>query len=278
MPPVILIKEESKKVLKNKWSMAIGVASVILGMFFIGIAVVTIFSSILRSFLGNLSALLFSLIPVLLLWQFLGVPLLYGTLRWSWYTSLNENVPFYEIFYYFGSGYSYIRSISLGFRIFLRIVLILLACFAPSIIIAIICMPNLYSLLNFSMPYFVSSLWALGNILELFGATLSIILLIRYVSAPILFINDEKLSPQEALNLSVIISKYANGRTFGFLCSFLGWAFLSALILPLLYVIPYFLIAYCVYSRHLIDNYNRFVALENFNMYPNYQPNSFKVK
>ncbi len=276
MPPVIAIKKEAKESLRGKWTMGFAIASVIIGMFFIGLSVWSLFSSLLRPFLNDLSAFLISLIPVLLLWQFLGVPLLYGTLRWCWYISGGENVPFVEIFYYLGSGKNYFRAISLGFRIFLRIIIILALCFSPSIIITIICMPKFYSLFGFSMPYFVSSLWALGNVLEFFGATLSVILLIRYVPSPILLINDEKISPQEALNLSIIISKFANGKTISFLFSFFLWALLSVLVIPLFYVIPFFLVSYCFYCRHLIDNYNKIVAFENSKIYPNYEPYTFR--
>ena len=276
MQPAIVIKKQAKESLGGKWTMGISIAFVMLGMFFIGISVWSLFGALLKPFLSDLSAFFVSLIPVVLLWQFLGVPLLYGTLRWCWYMSGGENVPFVEIFYYLGSGKNYFRAISLGFRIFLRILIILALCFSPSIIIAIICMPKFYSLFGFSMPYFVSSLWALGNVLEFFGATISVILLIRYVPSPILLINDEKISPQEALSLSVIISKYANGRTLGFLFSFFFWAILSFLVIPLLYVIPFFLVSYCIYCRSLIDNYNKIVAFENSKIYPNYEPYTFR--
>jgi hypothetical protein len=275
MPTVNLIKNEAKHILKNRWSTALAISFIILAMLFLGVAGFGLIHSLFINILGKVSAIAIALVFVTLLWQFLGVPLLYGTLRWTWYSSLNNDIPFYEIFYYFGSGYNYIRAISLGFRIFLRIVIILALCFTPSIIILVACMPQLYNFLNFPMPYFVSSLWALGNVLELFGGTLSVILLLRYVSAPILLINNEKLSPQEALNFSVIISKFANGRTLSFLLSFSGWLIISILILPLLYAIPFFFVSYSIYCKYLMENYNRIVDFENSKMYPNYEPNTF---
>lgn len=275
MRNTLLVKKEAKEKLKNKWSVGIAISGLVLGMFFGLLSVSSVIGPLFLPTLGEFGATFISLIPIFLLWQFLCVPLLYGILRFAWYTALGSDIPFFEVFYYLENGYNYIRSISLGFRIFIRIVLIIAACFAPSLIISAICTPKLYDLLGVSMPYFVSSLWALQNVLEIFGITISVILLMRYFTAPILLINNQNLCPQEALNLSVIISKYANGHTFGFLFSFVGWAILSVFILPLLYTIPLFLVSYSLHCKYLIDNYNRIVDFENSKIYPNYEPQSF---
>lgn len=276
MPPINLIKIEAKKSLSNKWSVSLAVGAVIVAMFAVAAVSIMLFNSVFSLFLGRIASLLLSVVIILFLWQFLGVPLLYGTLRWAWYTDLKYDVPFFEVFYYFNNGYNYVRAISLGFRIFLRIVFIIALCFAPSVIIAVICMPKFYNLLDFSMPYFVSSLWTLGNVLKIFGATVSIILLVRYFTAPILLINDEKISPQEALNLSVVISKFVNGKTISFILSFAGWAVLSLLVIPLFYVVPYFLTAYAEYCQSIIVNYNNIAEIKAKQRYPFYEPNRFR--
>lgn len=276
MPPVKIIKQSAKNSLKGKWDIAIAIGSLFIAVLCIGALTISVLSSFFAGFSNTSVGVILSAIIVVGLWQFLGVPLLYGSLRWAWYTSLGENVPFYEVFYYFEDGYSYIRSISLGFRIFVRFILILIVCFAPYAVISIICAPGLYNLFNLSMPYFVSSLWALGNVLRLFGAILSFFLLIRYFSAPLILINDKNISPQEALELSVVISKYSNGRTLLFLSSFFLWFILSGLMLPLLYIVPYFLVAYAAESKALIDNYNGIAKFQASKMYPHYQPDKFR--
>lgn len=272
MPSTNVIKSAAKACLKEKWPKAIGIGAIILSVLCLHIAVFSAINQIFLTLLGNVASLTLSLTALLLLVEFFGMPLIYGALRWFWFSVHNAEVPISEVFCYFSSGREYAKAISLSFRIFIRIVAILVVCYLPSIIITVIRQPELYNLFGFAMPYFVSSLWALNSVLELFGTILSAILLLRYFAAPILMINDINVSPQEALHLSVIISKQANGRTLGFLLSFVGWGLLALLVVPLLYVFPYFLACYAVYCKYLIANYNNIVSLQNQTYYPHYQP------
>lgn len=275
MPTTNTIKSEARLSLKDKWPKALGIGALVISAFCL---IYVFFSMLYLMFSGTLGStwgIVLSLIPAFFIWQFFGVPLLYGALRWFWFTATGEDVPVSEVFFYFSRTKEYIRSISLGFRIFCRIVAIIVVCFLPSGIISILCRPTLYDMLNFNMPFFVSSLWSLGNVLTLFGTILSIILLLRYFAAPILMINDNNISPQEALHLSNIISKQVNGKTFTFLLSFFGWAILSLLVIPIIYILPFFMASYAIYCKHLIENYNRLAELQNKTYYPNYKPPRF---
>ena len=260
MPTIKIVKANAKTSLLNKWPAAIGIGSILLSVFCIHIILLNVFATLLNGALNTFSANLISFVLTVITLPFFAMPLLYGALRWFWFTANDADVPISEIFCFFSSGSEYLRALSLSFRIFFRIACILVLCFSPSIIIWLVRHPQTYDILNFAMPYWTSSMWVLGNIFTYFGATLSIILLLRYFAAPVLMINDRTLSPQEALDLSVIISKSANGRTFSFLLSFFGWGLLSLLILPMIYTLPYFLASYAVYCRFLINHYNRVVA------------------
>ena len=130
-----------------------------------------------------------------------------------------------------------------------------------SLIVIAISSPTTYDMLNAPMPYWASSVWAIGNALTFLGLATSFVILIRYFAAPILMINDPSISPNEALDLSVIITKNANGKTSAFVFSFAGWVLLSVIFyLPLLFVVPYFLASYSVFCRFLINHYNRKIA------------------
>ncbi len=275
MPTISFIKTTAKASLSNKWSKVLASGALVISAFCLIYVFFSMLYLMLSGALNNGWSLVLSLIPSFFLWQFFGVPLLYGVLRWFWFTAAGDDLPVSEAFFYFSRTKEYIRSVSLGFRIFCRIVAILVVCFLPSIIISILCRPTLYDMLNFAMPFFVSSLWSLGNVLTLFGTILSIILLLRYFAAPILMINDNNISPQEALHLSNIISKQVNGKTLSFILSFLGWAVLSLLVIPLLYTLPFFMTCYSVYCKYLIENYNRLTELQNKTYYPNYKPPRF---
>lgn len=275
MPTTNNIKAEAKFSLKDKWPKALGIGALVISAFCLIYVFFSMLYLMFSKTLGSMWGMVLSLIPAFFIWQFFGVPLLYGALRWFWFTATGEDIPVNETFFYFSRTKEYIRSVSLGFRIFCRIVAILFVCFLPSGIISVLCRPALYDMLNFAMPFFVSSLWSLGNVMTLFGTILSTILLLRYFAAPILMINDNNISPQEALHLSSIISKQVNGKTFAFLLSFLGWAMLSLLVIPMLYILPFFMASYAVYCKYLIENYNRLAELQNKTYYPNYKPPRF---
>lgn len=275
MLSVNYVKHQAKTALNNKWPAAVAIGAILLSMLCLLIVVFSIFCTVFSNYFGNAVSSFLSVIPLLLIGQFFSMPLVYGMLRWFWFTVQGASVPISEIFCYFSNGREYARAISLSFRVFCRVVAIIVLCYLPSIIITLVCQPEIYNFFGFPMPYFVSSLWGIGNMMEVFGAILSVILLLRYFAAPILMINNSDISPQEALHLSVIISKQANGKTFLFLLSFIGWAILSLLVLPLLYAAPYFLASYSVYCKHLIDNYNNIVSIQNQTYYPHYQPPKF---
>lgn len=267
MPPVKVVKANAKTSLLNKWSSAIGIGTIILSILCVHIILLNVFATLFSGLVSDFLATLLGLVLTVITLPFFAMPLLYGALRWFWFTANDADVPVSEIFCFFSSSSEYLRALSLSYRIYFRITSILLFCFLPSIIIWVVRNPQTYSILNFSMPYWTSSMWVLGNIFNFFGTTFSIILLLRYFIAPILMINDRNLSPQEALDLSVIISKATNGRTLSLLLSFFGWGLLSLLFIPMIYTIPYFLASYSVYCRFLINHYNRIIVTPNTSVF-----------
>lgn len=260
MPSNYIIKANAKTSLENKWSGAISIGAIILSIFclyvvFLQLILIPI-TAILNEFFTTVAIIVLTVVTA----QLFGMPLLYGALRWFWFTSSDANVPISEIFCYFSNGKEYLRALSLSFRIFVRSSAVLFFCFLPSLIIVVISSPTTYNIFNMSMPYWASSVWALGNILTFFGVIMSFVLLLRYFAAPILMINDPSITPHEALDLSVIITKNANGKTLSFVLSFFGWFLLTFLYLPTLFTLPYFLASYSVFCRFLINHYNRRIA------------------
>lgn len=260
MPSNYIIKSNAKTSLENKWSSAISIGAIVLSVFCLHIVllqlIITPITAIFNQTVATFIVIAFTVISA----QLFGMPLLYGALRWFWFTSSDADVPVREIFCYFGSGKEYLKALSLSFRIFMRSTAVLFFCFLPSLIIVAISSPTTYDMFNAPMPYWASSVWALGNTLTFFGVIMSFILLLRYFAAPILMINDPSITPHEALDLSVILTKSANGKTFSFVVSFSGWAVLSLLYLPVIFTLPYFLASYSVFCRFLINHYNRKIA------------------
>lgn len=260
MPSNHIIKTNAKTSLENKWSGAIGIGAIILSIFCLHIVLLQLILIPITAMFNEFTSTFVVIALTVVSAQLFGMPVLYGALRWFWFTSSDADVPVSEVFCYFSSGKEYLRALSLSFRIFMRSTAVLFFCFLPSLVVVAISSPTTYNILNAPMPYWASSIWALGNTLTLFGVVLSFLLLLRYFAAPILMINDPSITPHEALDLSVIITKNANGKTFSFVFSFFGWALLSLLYLPILFTLPYFLSSYSVFCRFLINHYNRKIA------------------
>ena len=265
MPENYIVKANARTSLSNKWPKAIGIGAIFLSILCLYAVLLDLISFPLSIMFGNFTSLFIKVATLVILSQFFAMPLLYGMLRWFWFTSADYDVPIKEIFCYFLSGKEYLRAFSLSIRIFTRSSSILLLCFSPSLIIVAISSPTTYDILDTAMPYWASSVWALGNMLTIFGIIMSFVLLLRYFAAPILMINDPSITPHEALDLSVIITKNVSGKTLSFVLSFFGWFALSLLYVPVIFTIPYFLACYSVYCRFLINCYNRQVATINTN-------------
>ena len=263
MPENYIIKTNAKTSLQNKWPKALGIGAVILSVFCLYIILANLIYIPATVMFGKETTTYILIAFTVVLSQFFIMPLLYGVLRWFWFTSADFDVPISEIFCYFSNGKEYLRAFSLSFRIFMRSSAILFVCFLPALIIVAISSPTTYEMLNTSMPYWASSVWALGNALTILGVFLSFILLLRYFAAPILMINDPSITPHEALDLSMVITKNANGKTFSFVVSFVGWILLSLFYIPIIFTLPYFLVSYAVYCRFLINYYNRRIASAN---------------
>lgn len=260
MPYNYVIKTNAKTSLSNKWPQALGIGAILLSVFCLYVVLLNLISFPISILFGEYSTLFAMIAFTVVLSQFFAMPLLYGVLRWFWFTSADYDVPVSEIFCYFANGKEYLRAFSLSFRIFMRSSFILFICFLPSLIIVAISSPTTYDMLDTDMPYWASSVWALGNTLTIVGIIMSFVLLLRYFAAPILMINDPSITPHEALDLSTIITKNANGKTLAFVASFAGWFALSLFYIPTIFVLPYFLASYSVYCRFLINHYNRQIA------------------
>ena len=260
MPTSAAIKADAKLSLKDKWPAALGIGAIILSVYCLNTIIMQIAIMLFETLIAEVWLTVIAFGIGILFCQFFFAPFLYGALRWFWYTTNKNDVPVNEVFYYFSSLKLYLRALSLSVRIFGRIIGILIICFLPALIVGAVGSPTTYQILGYEMPSWATYVWLLFNVLAAFGIVMSFILLLRYFAAPILMINDGNISPQEALHLSVIISKNANGKTFSFVMSFFAWGLLSLLYIPMIFTLPYFICSYAIYCKTLINNYNNIVS------------------
>lgn len=260
MPTSATIKTNAKLALKDHWPVALGIGAIILSVYCLNTVIMQIALTLFETLVNEIWLTVIALGVMVLFCQFFFAPLLYGALRWFWFVSKENDVSVIEIFYYFSSLKLYLRALSLSIRIFTRIIGVLFICFLPAFIVGAVSSPTTYEIIGSEMPSWATYVWLLFNVLAVFGVIMSFIMLLRYFAAPVLMINDGNISPQEALHLSVIISKNANGKTFSFVMSFFAWGLLSLLYIPMIFTLPYFICSYAIYCKSLIANYNNVVS------------------
>ena len=77
--------------------------------------------------------------------------------------------------------------------------------------------------------------------------------------------------------MSTVISKKSGIDFVYLLFSFLGWMFLSLLVIPLIFTLPYMITSYAVHVRFAVAEYNRYIEereKKNYNIFssvPNYE-------
>ena len=119
MPNNYVIKSNAKASLSGKWPQAVSIAAIILSVFCLCIVLIELILTPFSAITNEYSVAFIVIAISVVFAQFFGMPLLYGALRWFWFTSSDADVPVSEIFCYFSSGKEYLRALSLSFRIFM---------------------------------------------------------------------------------------------------------------------------------------------------------------
>lgn len=81
----------------------------------------------------------------------------------------------------------------------------------------------------------------------------------RWHLAPYYFISGNGIG--KSFSLSVKASKGIRGDILRFKLSFIGWAFLSFFVLPLLWSVPYYFVSSAIYSKYLMEKYEHSLAV-----------------
>lgn len=272
MPSNLFIKNTAKNHLHKNFTSAFAVGFLVIAIR----ALLTVFAGLIASLCSafseataNIVALVFFVAATL----FLYIPVLLGAIRWFWFTTGGYTVPPAETLYYFYRTDEYFKAISLGFRLFLRGLLNALLCFAPALLITLFSQPTLYEAFGLQMPYWLASMWMFENMFFVVGALAFVAFMLRYLAAPILLINNNKLSTSEALYFSATILRPHKAGSFNLLISLVGWMLLNLLVFPQLYTVPYFLCIYIVYMRTAIEKYNAEASRFNAAFAPQNTPN-----
>lgn len=272
IPTSSVIKRNAKAALSNKWSSALAVSCMLLSSMAFFLVLLQLFMMLVPE---QSNELLYwaMLLVVFLVSQVFLAPVIFGCIRWFWFVSDGANLSVSSVFYFFESWNEYKRALLLSYFMFMRVMGVILLCFIPYAAILIIGSPELYNSFDSGMPYWVSLVWVLSELAVFFGIILSIALLLRFILAPVLMINDNNLSPKQALRMSVLVTKGAVFSFVGLTFSFVLWFIYGLLVLPLLFITPYYLCSFAVYCRNAIGRYNYNIDMLSRTRFPYYRSN-----
>ena len=128
---------------------------------------------------------------------------------------------------------------------------------SPCLIVRIFASSRLYSIINVPMPVWAGSLIYVASFLGVLGGLALFFLMLKLYIAPFLFVADCNMDADEAINMSTIISKRTSSDFFWLIISFSGYIIAGIFVIPLIFILPYFVCAYLVHCRFAVAQYNR---------------------
>ncbi len=262
LAPSPIVKQTAKIALSKRYLQTVAVCCVLIFSFFVAVLtaeLVSVFAGVIGYFVAFAALLFFAIFPLLL-----GALYYFRRLLWEQQDSL------IIIFKYFSSICEYKRAIKFVFLTALKWVVAAAVLFFPCLVVLILSNEGFYEMLNISLPIWTSNLWALNSFLVIVASFLLVFVMIKYYLAPFIFIANDDIDPEEAVNMSTIISKRTGADFVGLVLSFAGWIALSVFVAPIPFVLPYFIASYGVHCRFAITAYNCDVDRFNASVTPRY--------
>lgn len=176
-------------------------------------------------------------------------PLFFGVLRWFWMITGEEKASLDGIFYYFSSGKLFFRALSVAFGVLWRVTVGAVICFIPLVIANLVSSPWIYSVFGYAMPIWMSGMYSMHSTIKFFCICLFILWSLRYSLFYAVALFSPGISVRAVFRRSIDMTRGNLLRFLGFVFSFIGWYFISILVLPIVFVIPYMLAAFSVYGH-----------------------------
>ena len=263
------IKKESKEFLKNNWTNAIAVC--VIAIFFnlllttlegFLIAISEYFalgeklSHIIHVIASNVIIEMIIAVSCGFVWLFLISPLLIGKKRWYGNLSLKNPLPIKEIFHFFTSPKRYFKSVVISLFVFLQLTFYF-------IVLSIIPISS-FALSNILMSNMSQTTQSFGIIAFLLGCGFLLIAVIIMVKlcldfslATYVFAMNEDIKILKAIKLSKLSVNKKESILILFNLSFVHLFILSALIIPLFFILPYYNCAHIVIMNKLLENHQK---------------------
>lgn len=260
------IKENGKKCLYNNWGKAISIVLLGTAIYLLFAVIETILSFLVG--LGGAQAGLGWYLPgtsvlslILTGIMAVGFLLIYAPLRvgiagWYWSISGGRSEDILTVFAPFSSGKMFGRSLLLALGLMVRqLVVGVLYLMIPSAALgaSIWCIQSG----SFEGSLFVGTMGlVLGGVLFLVAVGFYLLFCQRYFLAQY-YLLDGETTVHQAIKKSVQATAGHRDALFVFQLSFLGWMALGVLLLPLLYVVPYYEMSRLLYARFLMEQDER---------------------
>lgn len=245
------VKTTAKTALKEHWLKAVAACCIYIFGHFICLMSTSLLSI---PFGDGAFFITFALLVVFVL-----LPLGLGLIRFLWRLIMGGDDNLVTVLEYFSYKNKYLKCLKLIFSLALRICGISLLVMLPSIIVWVISTPAVYETFGLAIPIWSSNL----NTIWIFLTTISVFVIIsicsKYYLTPILFVADEDMEIEEALNMSKIISKNTYIDFIYLVFSLVFYIVISLFVIPLIFTLPFLLTCYAVHCRFAVADYNLFV-------------------
>ncbi len=191
------------------------------------------------------------------------MPLSLGLVRFFNLLIEGKKVNLFDMFYYFSGKNEYKRALGFISGIFF---IVLISAFAALIIPAILRVfanAEFYNRMNISAPIWTPLLSTAAEFLKILGIALVAFFNIKYYLSVYLFICDDEIMPGRALSMSAIISRRTKMDFIVLVFSMIGYIILSLPVLPLVFILPYFVLSYVVHGKCAAVQYNNTIEANN---------------
>ncbi len=205
-----------------------------------------------------------------LLLVFLLAPLFMGLVRFFWRLSCGITDNPISVFYYFITKEFYFKTVKFTFLLAVRIAFTYIIFSIPVYALKLISGTWLYSVLDVSIPIWTVNLTDVINILKFIAVFATIFSVIKFYMAPMLFVADENIDIAEALHLSTVITKRTLIDFIFLIFNFLGWILASFFVVPMIYTVPFMILAYLVHCSYAVSSFNEEINKINHDDIPTF--------
>lgn len=256
------IKAAAKSILKPNFINSIVATVILLAVWFVCYNISAVISLIAGSTAFYIVILAFGFFVV--------SPLAIGLIRFFWRMNFGQIDNPIDVFYYFSSKEIYFKVLHLVFAIAIRTVICFLIFSIPVYALRLITGTWIYNALNVSIPIWTANLSNLISFIQFISTTATIVYVLKFYLAPMLFVADENMDIGEALHMSTVISRRTTLDFIFLIFSFTGWILLSVLMVPLIITLPYMIISYLIHCSLAVDAFNEEISKINHDDIPTF--------